>query len=473
MAKTDYEVLGLSFEHGLYEGEEASTLSPGFAQALENWVPEPTGGIRARVGWRRANSGGAPGTTKSTGLGYIASPQQRILQAVRSGASETTVYSINRGSLVAGSWASRDIVSTSDGSAHTDFALGLGYAYYSNLGFGAIHRWDGTGASSAVADSPAGARTLAFHKSRIFAGQGTTLWYSEINDGGTWPAENFIQIGADDGEPIECLEVFSDQLLIGKENSTWLLTGAGADTFALHFLSSLGAAPGRTIVRTPYGAVIAGKTYVSLFSGSEPIPISEAVERSYGMTGSYMTAAYIDKTCYIVDAGAETYWAYDTDRKVWWHESIQEAPNNLMVVSNELFAGPKSSMVPMFYRTIPALTRDKDEGIAETFQATTPELWLGEASSATTLKHLFARYRQRGGNAGQTPVTITPTLDAVEYPPEDIETERVAGTYRVRKDFGATGFSISLDLSQELEASEAAVMDIEGIELHLLPGESR
>src|SRR6185436_16298458 len=244
-------------EKGLYEGLESSVLSPGFASVLKNWIPEPSGTLRARVGWRATSTAGAPTTMRSTGLGYIASPTQRILQAYRSGSGEVTIASINRDSLTTGAWAARDVVSVSDPTVHVDFALGLGHSYYSSSQFAAIHRWDGTGVSEAVTDSPANARTLAFHKSHIFAGQGTRLWFSEINDGGTWPAINFIDVGADDGEPIECLEGFSDQLLIGKENSLWLLTGAGPDTFALHYLGSLGCAPGRTIVRTPYGAVVA------------------------------------------------------------------------------------------------------------------------------------------------------------------------------------------------------------------------
>lgn len=472
------QAVSIPFDKGLYEGLEASTLGPGYATELENWIPESSGGLRARVGWTKASTASAPPTARNTGLGYIASPTQRILAAFETTVgTEVGIYSINKSSLAGGTWASRDTITLSSGAAdHVDFALGLGYAYYTSPAFGAIRRYDGTGTGGAVTDSPANARTVAFHKSHIFAATGTTLWYSEFNDGGLWPANNFIDVGKADGEPIECLEVYADQLMIGKENSLWLLTGAGADTFALHYLGSPGCAPGRTIVRTPYGAVAAGKSAISIFSGADPVPITEPVERSYGMTGDYMSVAYIDRVCYVIDAGAARYWAYDADRRVWWRESIDGShrhPNNLMVQGSTLYAGPQSGTdVAMFYRSLPSVTRDKDDSLEENFLAETPELWLGGPAAPITFRHLYARYRQRGGNAGQTGVTISPTFDGKANVDDErtIETEDQAGTYRVREDFGDTAYALQLSLAQSLGATEEAVMDLEAIDLAFIQG---
>jgi hypothetical protein len=482
-----FERIDIAFDKGLYEGLEASTLGPGYAVALENWIPEPSGGIRARVGWSSASPTSAPSTRRNTGLGYIASPTARILAAFETTVGSTVqIYSIDKASLAAGSWTSRDSISTSGSAAHVDFALGLGAVYYTSTGFTAIRRWDGSGSAAAVSGSPAGARTVAFHKSRIFAGGDSTnptrLWYSDINDGSTWGVNNYIEIGKDDGEPIECLEVFSDQLLIGKENSLWLLTGSGTDTFALHQLGRLGCAPGRTITNTPYGAVVAGKTYVALFAGGDPVPISEPVERSYGMTGSYMSVAYIDKTCYVVDAGASKYWAYDLDDRKWWRESVDGSNrylNNLMVQAGTLYGGPiASTTVALWYRGLPSATRAKDVNASsdteqEVFTLTTPEFWLGGPRAPVTLRHVDVRYRQRGGFAGQTPITITPVVDGVTRTTQTIKTERAAGTYSDRIDLSGTGYSLQLSFSQTLAAGEAALFDIEGLDLQYIEGQQR
>jgi hypothetical protein len=488
-----FERIDITWQEGLYEGLEASTLGQGYAQELENWVPESSGGLRARVGWSSASTTSAPGTRRNCGLGYIASPTARILSAFTTTVdTEVQVYSIDKASIASGSWTSRDTITVASGaSSHVDFALGLGYAYYTSAAFGAVRRYSGSGSGAAVSGSPAGARTLAFHKSRIFAGGDSTnptrLWYSDINDGSTWGANNYIEVGKDDGEPIECLEVFQDQLLIGKENSLWVLTGAGSDTFALHYLGSLGCAPGRTIVRTPYGAVIAGKTYVSMFQGADPQPISEPIERSYGMTGSYMSAAYIDKTCYVLDAAASKYWAYNLDTGKWWKESVNGSnryPNNLMVQANTLYAGPNASTtVALFYRTLPSTTRSKDSnanaanGTADTmtqiFNATTPELWIGGPDAPVTLRNLEMRVRQRGGNAGQTGITITPTVDNTTRDVRVVATERGAGTYKQRQDFGETGYSVQLNFAQTLLAGEAAVCDLEDLGAYIIQGNVR
>lgn len=487
------ERIDITWQEGLYEGLEASTLGQGYAQELENWVPESSGGLRARVGWSSASTTSAPSTRRNCGLGYIASPTARILSAFTTTVdTEVQVYSIDKASIASGSWTSRDTITVASGaSSHVDFALGLGYAYYTSSAFGAVRRYSGSGSGAAVSGSPAGARTLAFHKSRIFAGGDSTnptrLWYSDINDGSTWGANNYIEVGKDDGEPIECLEVFQDQLLIGKENSLWVLTGAGSDTFALHYLGSLGCAPGRTIVRTPYGAVIAGKTYVSMFQGADPQPISEPIERSYGMTGSYMSAAYIDKTCYVLDATASKYWAYNLDTGKWWKESVEGTnryPNNLMVQANTLYAGPNASTtVALFYRTLPSTTRSKDSNanaangtadtMTQTFAARTPELWVGGASENSVIRNLDIRCRQRGGVAGQAPLTISPTIDGTATAPRYIEPRPSAQTFRERKDFGQDGYAADIRLTQTLTAGQAAVMDIEGMELYTIIGNPR
>jgi hypothetical protein len=61
----------LTFENGLYEGQEPSLLPIGMAAKLENWVPEPNGSLRCRGGWNRASTVGLPATRRARGFGSL------------------------------------------------------------------------------------------------------------------------------------------------------------------------------------------------------------------------------------------------------------------------------------------------------------------------------------------------------------------------------------------------------------------
>lgn len=60
----------LTFENGLYEGQEASLLPVGFATKLDNWVAEPNGSLRCRCGWLKSGLSGAPATRRGRGIGF-------------------------------------------------------------------------------------------------------------------------------------------------------------------------------------------------------------------------------------------------------------------------------------------------------------------------------------------------------------------------------------------------------------------
>jgi hypothetical protein len=59
----------ITWEKGLWSSQEDSILPEGYASVLENLVPEPTGGLRARRGWNNASITGAPATRRNRGIG--------------------------------------------------------------------------------------------------------------------------------------------------------------------------------------------------------------------------------------------------------------------------------------------------------------------------------------------------------------------------------------------------------------------
>jgi hypothetical protein len=56
------------------------------------------------------------------------------------------------------------------------------------------------------------------------------LFYTDIASFGTWGASNFIDINPNNGEFLVATIVFNDQLIIFKNNSTWVLTADGLPT---------------------------------------------------------------------------------------------------------------------------------------------------------------------------------------------------------------------------------------------------
>lgn len=91
------KLVPVTFERGLDESQEASQLQDGSASALENWVPESSGGLRCRQGWLNFGTTSAPSTRKARGLGFYsrniadATPQLVQAPAPASSSASTTV----------------------------------------------------------------------------------------------------------------------------------------------------------------------------------------------------------------------------------------------------------------------------------------------------------------------------------------------------------------------------------------------
>lgn len=63
-----YREIPVTFEKGMATQYEESLLPEASAKLLENWVPEETGGLRVREGWRKGTRTGGPTTAKGLGL---------------------------------------------------------------------------------------------------------------------------------------------------------------------------------------------------------------------------------------------------------------------------------------------------------------------------------------------------------------------------------------------------------------------
>lgn len=84
---------------------------------------------------------------------------------------------------------------------------------------------------------PSGLLVGAIWKERLFATDGTDLFFSEEGLPESFAADSIIRVFPDDGHRLRGLEPFGDRLLVGKTNATHFLVTSGPRAFALQTLS--------------------------------------------------------------------------------------------------------------------------------------------------------------------------------------------------------------------------------------------
>jgi len=278
-------------------------------------------------------------------------------------------------------------------------------------------------------------------------------------------------VGKDDGEAIEEIVTTELGLLIGKENSLWLLTGSGLGDFQLTQLADGGAAPGRSMKRTPYGTLVAGKEFVYLVQGGTVGTISESIEESYGMTGGWMSTSYRNGRCTVLDAGSGVSWVYDFRREIWqgteFVETVEEQPVVLFDRGPHQLFGPRDPIINglLGWRLTPDGARVKDfDPLPETFEVWTPEMWLGGPEAKVTPRYLFLKLRQRIEDVtGDAELIITPVYDGITGDVIVVKALNEPGPFWLRRGIGQKrGISaLQLKFKQELAADQEALFDIE------------
>jgi hypothetical protein len=401
----------------------------------------------------------------------VPSDSGHALLAANYNGSTVDIWAIDRDTLDTGTWRIVDAALPSSGEP-VAFVMGMGAAYYTSASFTGIRRYDGvTGAL--VATSPIGARCLAINHDRMWAGgplaYPARLNYTNLLDPFAWTGtgSGFWDIGTDDGEFVEDITPFNGGLAIGKENSLWFLSGSITTDFARVQLSSGGAAPGRSLLTTPFGAVIAGTDMVWLYDGDTVTRLGNAIEVSYGIAG-YCTSSYIDGSIYIADPTAGRVYVFNLGGPVgtWRVEECADTIGTLYNVGGRQFMGPYSTTLGSLvnFRDFPAPARGKDyDPLPMSYRMRTGDLWVDGALRTATPRQLYLQLRQRGGNPADPGLVVTPVFDGVDANDCDVGADN-PGTRRVKvqgfpqkQRVGSFGFGIT----QTLASGDASVFDIE------------
>ncbi len=429
---------------------------------------------------------GAIATFKGWWAGTPASGQTSVTEFLVA-SNDTTQYailSLDRDTIASATWGSESTITVSDPTQLVSFAPGFGKVWFTTPGFIQGYSYSGDAGTSvaAVTGMPPG-RCVAVHKNRVFVGGSNAypgrLYFSGLSNPTEWGITTvtaddpgYIDVDAQTGEPIEDIAPFEDGLLIGTRNSLYFLTGDGPASFRSVRLNGGGCAPGRTILPTPWGAVISGRDEVFLWAGGGVEPISRPIESSYGLSGLWMTSSYVDSVAYVCDQGSGKVFAFDLAAGSWHTETLPagQTPATIYQHSGLQVYGPSSSAVASLlnYREFPAPTRGKDfDTLTEAFRFRTAEIWPVGPDAKGTPRRLKFQLRQRGGDATNAVITVTPYYDGTAQTARTITPHASASTFRAYIDLGTkvACSSVMFDITQTLLSTQGAAFDYEDVTL--------
>ena len=492
----------ISFESGVNLADSASVLEDGEAATLQNWEPY-RGGLRARRGWTDAGvavgSGSFPTTRIGRGLGTNLSGTAGYLIAAHAEGSSYQIWQkVVASSAFAGSWypvyrtGTTYQENTNSGAQTVAFAVatvaGAARVFVTGNDFSSSqddikYFTNAASAQTMTAVSAVGterSRCLAYHKNILFAGGSQSnperVWVSNIGDPTTFTvATDYIDVGYGDGYPVEEVKPYLGDLLVGKGNGVWRLSGSGMSTFALESLDGGECAPGRSLVPTPVGCFILGNDSVYLLSASVD-RISAPLDGTYTVPlGGWVSGAWWDDLLHI-SVSDGTYYVYDPERQAWWTEATPDAdegPNLIQSSGKYLFATTKNAdSVSLVRGRLQATTTPaKDASLAQTFTAKTGLKFFDDTGVRDALcRHVYLRIRQHGTTSSQPNLTATVTNESgstVDANVEDLETSNPQ-VYGKRIDFGAFVRGFQLTLSHAMESGSAVPISIEKAEAELI-----
>jgi hypothetical protein len=519
----------LDFTKGVDESQDITVLPNGLLAVCKNWTPEPSGALRTRRQWQRAtNVVHTPdipfaSTVMTRGMAFVGGlvPNDFLSNSVwmvgvstPGGSGKSFTYAVD-GSLSGSQWRqihehdNIPLVNDPEDLDHVPFVFtkGTGNVMYSHPKIRAVasdpgvYKWGGSlgDLGGFIANSPQ-ARALTYHKSRFFAGGGPhdssqwppyRLYFTDTNKAVGWagngdpPAgNNYLDILAADGMPIEDLVTFGQNLIIAKRTNCVLLSGNTIDAtqsnvFQQTVLTFAGGM-GRCLVPTPQGLVVLGDDVAWLWNGGNAQIISKGVQQSYELGSGWPRSGYYSNgIVYVAQAapGAPSL-AVDMQSSAWWMEDLEGGNEIYCIAGNgqRLAAGPRAATDgltgPLIYRDSISGLRIRDfemssVGQNEVFTALSPRYYISETQQST-LRHLYLRVRQRGvHDVLQAGPTVTVFRDDIPMPAIDLATPGADKVTEQRIDLSGVRYSWQLRFDYTISSDDQATFDIEAVTLAL------
>ncbi len=299
----------LDFSKGLDESQEPSVLGNGYVAKALNWVPEPSGSLRMRVGWLSGPVSGLPSAATISGMGIATEgPLEYVSVGVANGTTGGGVYVVPVDFSTG--WTQIDTLPASADLLENPvaFATGQNHMAYTHPGMTGIGCWGGniTSPAPTVVAGTHPCRALLYRpgSERFYAGgaadaagqpyrlyftnKGTNpallaSWQSKVNGA---MVDNYIDVGADDGLPIEDLCLWDNNVLIAKRSGVWALEGDNPGSATLIKVDGATGSAGRCLVPTTWGLVVLGERDAWLWTGGLPQLLTKGVELTYLTMGA-------------------------------------------------------------------------------------------------------------------------------------------------------------------------------------------
>lgn len=263
----------------------------------------------------------------------------------------------------------------------------------------------------------------------------------------TFEADNFIAVGADDGQEIVRMLSFGDQILIFKNQSIWTLVGTDDTTFALYQLDDKLGTEGTYAATATAGSAyfLDERTGVWQYDGAQftniSLPIKEKLLAELNREAAYKAVVEMhDNYLYVsIPVGSQSSavqsvtYVYDTELGVWTRWDYGLVPTPFPMYSDLQVTGPTVSLVNNAFSGRPAagvfMLNDalNDDGSAISSYVTLPWLNPGMVADRHRVRRLDVVADEGDGtitidafynlefDTGNTTLTFNPATGTENY----------------------------------------------------------
>ena len=186
------------------------------------------------------------------------------------------------------------------------------------------------GATTASGGGPGGASSSHSH-----------VWFSDPGDPETWPSTNKIQLTPGDGEEIQGMVNWNNNLFVFKRSTLFIFYGnsldsAGNPVFNYRTVSLAGAemldqtavVHGNSVAVAPEGVYYVGYDGIYVTTGDTPSLVSSRLNPNFAFAEGHLS--YVERRLYFRQPGSDLLYVFDSDVGEWTRWEIPKMRSNII-----------------------------------------------------------------------------------------------------------------------------------------------
>lgn len=308
-----------SFSGGLNTQDSVYEIAPNEARDALNVVASPKGAIRKRNGCAQFNVTAL--TVPMHSLFAMRNPDCLLA------AGGTSWYRIDPTGAVT-TYAAGLVTANQRWEWAQGTAVGGQGPVYGLNGVDAP-RWFSGSATGAWTGVPATAKFPVWLNNRMWVAVGSRLQWSDVLNPTVWPAANYVDLDADDGELLTGIGTVGPYLLAFKRNKAWVIYDLDAGDNR-RLAAGVGCVAHRSIVESPAGTFfLSGDQGVMRTDGSSVVRASDKITMSLARVAAgslaFAAGAFFDNRYYLAaseqGAGNDVVYDLDVQQGGWWRHS--------------------------------------------------------------------------------------------------------------------------------------------------------